>query len=202
MSSPSGVFSTLITSAPISASIKPQVGPAMTCANSITLTPASGPISTTLELRLALGKERTIANAEILCAEAGEALVDLGRRQRTRIGQPIGELLVPAGYQRRAGGDALRGCVGFFFHFVVCDDARDQTFLCSFLRAEHAALQQDLERHCTTNQPQQPTHFRMRHHQPELVDRCPEAARFPADPQVAAGGDLEATAHADALDHR
>src|SRR5437899_2263686 len=43
VSSPPGIFSTLITSAPMSASIRPQVGPAMTWHNSMTLRPASGP---------------------------------------------------------------------------------------------------------------------------------------------------------------
>ena len=42
-SSPPGSFSTLITSAPRSASMMPQVGPAMICASSSTRMPASGP---------------------------------------------------------------------------------------------------------------------------------------------------------------
>ena len=44
VSSPSGIFSTLITSAPMSASISVQVGPAMTWVRSITFRPSSGPI--------------------------------------------------------------------------------------------------------------------------------------------------------------
>src|SRR5258708_1616633 len=43
VSSPSGSGSTLITSAPRSASMRPQVGPAMICASSTTLRPASAP---------------------------------------------------------------------------------------------------------------------------------------------------------------
>ena len=42
-SSPPGIFSTLTTSAPMSASMTPQAGPAMICANSITRRPVSGP---------------------------------------------------------------------------------------------------------------------------------------------------------------
>ena len=42
-SSPPGTFSTLMTSAPMSASISPQVGPAMMWASSMTLKPDSGP---------------------------------------------------------------------------------------------------------------------------------------------------------------
>src|SRR5918992_3761501 len=44
VSSPPGTRSTLTTSAPRSASIMPQVGPAMICASSRTFTPASGPL--------------------------------------------------------------------------------------------------------------------------------------------------------------
>src|SRR5947209_6799048 len=44
VSSPRGVFSILITSAPISASMSVHVGPAMTWVRSITFNPASGPI--------------------------------------------------------------------------------------------------------------------------------------------------------------
>ena len=40
-----GARSTLITSAPISANMRPHVGPAITWASSITLTPASGPVA-------------------------------------------------------------------------------------------------------------------------------------------------------------
>ena len=42
-SSPSGNFSTLTTSAPMSASIRPQTGPAMMWESSMTLSPESGP---------------------------------------------------------------------------------------------------------------------------------------------------------------
>src|SRR5262245_695528 len=44
VSSPLGAFSILMTSAPISASISVQVGPAMTCVRSITFKPVNGPI--------------------------------------------------------------------------------------------------------------------------------------------------------------
>ena len=43
VSSPPGIFSILITSAPRSANIKPQVGPAIICASSNTFTPWIGP---------------------------------------------------------------------------------------------------------------------------------------------------------------
>ena len=52
------------------------------------------------ELRLLLRQERGVADAEILGVEAVEALVELGVGQRTRIGEPPRELLVPA--RRRA----------------------------------------------------------------------------------------------------
>ena len=41
VSSPPGTFSTLMTSAPMSASMRVQVGPAMMCVRSTTLRPAS-----------------------------------------------------------------------------------------------------------------------------------------------------------------
>src|SRR6476660_925747 len=44
VSSPAGIFSILMTSAPMSASISVQVGPAMTCVRSTTFNPDKGPI--------------------------------------------------------------------------------------------------------------------------------------------------------------
>ena len=44
VSSPFGVFSILMTSAPMSASMSVQVGPAITCVRSTTFNPVSGPI--------------------------------------------------------------------------------------------------------------------------------------------------------------
>src|SRR3546814_4613115 len=80
-------FSTLITSAPMSASMRPQTGPAMMCASSTTRQPCSGPLasaptSAPFPVRLALGEEGLEALAEILAgvAENDEVLVvDLGR---------------------------------------------------------------------------------------------------------------------------
>ena len=59
------------------------------------------------ELRLGLGEERRVADAEVLGVEAVEALVVFVVRERPAFGEPAGELLVPAGDQRRAVGDAL-----------------------------------------------------------------------------------------------
>ena len=102
-SSPPGSFSTLMTSAPMSASIIPAVGPAMICASSSTRKPASGPecggrsgvgssvcirrASASDELGLALGKEGRVADAEVLGVEAVEALVEFLRGQRTSLQQ-------------------------------------------------------------------------------------------------------------------
>src|SRR6188472_3608611 len=44
VSSPSGVFSILMTSAPMSASMSVQVGPAITCVRSTTFSPVNGPV--------------------------------------------------------------------------------------------------------------------------------------------------------------
>src|SRR6185503_9537831 len=126
VSSPPGIFSTLTTSAPMSASSIPQVGPDMMCASSITRRPASGPSiicrssstpspliphSSAHELRLLFRQERLVADLEVLGAEAREAFVDLGLRQRRPLPQPADKLLVPARDQRRAVGDPLRSCV-------------------------------------------------------------------------------------------
>ena len=107
----------------MSASIIPVVGPAMICASSSTRRPASGPgcggrsgagcfaviASASDEAGLLLGQEGRVADAEVLGVEAVEALVDLLRRERPALGEAPRELLVPAGDERRAFGDALRG---------------------------------------------------------------------------------------------
>src|SRR5512137_1816386 len=110
-----------MTSAPMSASISPVVGPAMICASSSTRSPASGPgcggrsgngcvaviASAPDEAGLSLREEGRIADPEVLGVEAVEALVDLLRRERAAFGEAPGELLVPAGHERRAFRDAF-----------------------------------------------------------------------------------------------
>src|SRR3546814_6758926 len=86
VSSPAS-FSTLITSAPMSASMRPQTGPAMMCASSTTRQPARGPpaISAALPVRLALGEEGLEALAELppgVGENAENLVVDLGERHR------------------------------------------------------------------------------------------------------------------------
>src|SRR3546814_8968278 len=83
VSSPAS-FSTLTTSAPMSASMRPQTGPAMMCASSTTRQPVRGPpaMSAPFPVGLALGEEGLEALAEILAgvAENDEILVvDIGR---------------------------------------------------------------------------------------------------------------------------
>src|SRR3546814_16839886 len=119
VSSPAS-FSTLITSAPMSASMRPQTGPAMMCASSTTRQPARGPpaISAALPVRLALGEEGLEALAEILAgvAENDEILVvDLGRggveaAQRLLGGAPGGRRLVrpERSGERRVGKEGGR----------------------------------------------------------------------------------------------
>ena len=67
LSSPLGVFSTLMTSAPISASISEQVGPAMTCVKSITFKPVNGPIG-----------QSCFASRSLFARPLGLALVEEG----------------------------------------------------------------------------------------------------------------------------
>src|SRR5947209_18191874 len=72
-----------------------------------------------LELRLDLLQERFVADLKVLGVVAQESLVDLGRVERRALLQPAHEFLMPAGDQRRPGGDAARRCVGFLLDFVV-----------------------------------------------------------------------------------
>src|SRR5512143_3490828 len=103
----------------MSASMRPQVGPAMICASSTTLSPCRAPFmslppglyaragapqsrSLPFELRSLLREESPVADAEVLGAEAREALGGLGLAQRRGVAQPARELLVPARDQRCA----------------------------------------------------------------------------------------------------
>ncbi len=89
-SSPPGIFSTLMTSAPMSASIMPQIGPDMMCESSMTRMPLSGPldlavsfasISTPLEFRFDLVEKGLVSGTKILRAKTREAFIALlGRR--------------------------------------------------------------------------------------------------------------------------
>src|SRR5688500_20349027 len=116
----------------MSASIIPAVGPAMICASSSTRMPASGPAAARLasiEQRLALGEESRIAGAEVRGVEAVERLVVLGVADRAAFREPACELLVPARDERRALGDAHRGCTGLRCDVGIGNDARHQTLL-------------------------------------------------------------------------
>ncbi len=66
VSSPFGDFSILMTSAPMSASIRVQVGPAMTWVRSTTFRPASGPVRGAL-LFSGMGAPIRHANAARAC---------------------------------------------------------------------------------------------------------------------------------------
>src|SRR2546426_78548 len=99
-----------------------------------------------LELGLALGEKRLDAGLEVLGVETGVGLVALGAGERTRPGEAPREFLVPARDQRRALGDAQRGGHRFLLDLVVGHDTVDEAFVLRFLRAEHTALEQDLER--------------------------------------------------------
>src|SRR5689334_8990008 len=149
VSSPSGTRSTLITSAPMSASSMPAVGPDMMCATSMTLSPESGPMASPLfaaEARIALGKECGDSLAEIRRVEAGVAFAPISVRQLRGWAQAPDELLVPARDQRRAGGDARRNGARLRLDLVVGDDALHQSLVERFLCAEDATFEQDLPR--------------------------------------------------------
>src|SRR5215475_10886952 len=121
----------------MSASIIPQVGPAMIWASSSTCMPARGPgcglavsfTSATLppdELRFALGEKRRVAEAKVFGVEAVEALVVFGCADRERIGETPRKPLVPARNERGAFGDPPGSRERLGGHLIVGDDARDQ----------------------------------------------------------------------------
>src|SRR2546423_5808742 len=195
VSSPPGSFSTLITSAPMSASSMPQVGPAMICASSTTLMPVRGPLfmwhtrriqsfSFPFELRLGFREESLVADLEVLGAEAFEALVVFLRRQRARIAQAAREFLVPARHQRRAVGDALGAGACLGLDFRVGHHARHQALVLRFPRVEYAAFEEDLQRRRLARERDERADLRVRHHQAELVDGHAEAAGLAADAHV------------------
>src|SRR4051812_33105080 len=97
----------------------------------------AGVRSAPLEIGFLLGKERLVAEGEILRAEACKALVVLLLPQGPRIGQAPGELLMPTGDQRRSFGNPPRRCERFFFDLVIGNNARDQPFFLGFVRPEN-----------------------------------------------------------------
>ena len=85
---------------------------------------------------------------------------------------------------------------------IVGDDARDEALVLRFVGVEDAALQQDLERHGGTHETHERRHLRVRHHEPQVLDRRAKSARRAANPQIAQRGDLQSAAHTDAVDLR
>src|SRR2546422_4146807 len=152
-----------------------------------------------LELGLALGEKRLDAGLEVLGVEAGVGLVALGAGERTRPGEAPREFLVPACDERGAVGDAPRRRHRFFLDPVVGHDAVYQALLFRLLGAEHAALEQDLERRGAADEVDQPLHLSVADDEPQLVDGNAEAARRPANTQVALRNDFQPAADAHAV---
>src|SRR5690606_26845945 len=96
--------------------------------------------STTGEAGLGLVQESLVADLEILGAEAGEALVVLLRRQRGRVQQTPGELLVPTSHQRRPLRDPARGGKAFGRDLAVFHNAVDQSHAQCFFGVENVAF--------------------------------------------------------------
>ncbi len=97
---------------------------------------------------------------------------------------------------RRASG------VGFFFHLAVRHHAIYQPLAVSLVGLEHAAFEQDFQRHGFSHQREQSDQLPVGHGETQLVNRDAEAARLPANAQVAHRRDFEPAADAGALDHR
>src|SRR5512147_1989663 len=206
-----------MTSAPMSASIIPAVGPAMICASSSTRMPESGPVwagrsgtfASTLiawltadEFWLLLGEKGRVADTEVFGVKAVEALVQFLRRQGRAFGKAPRELLVPASDEWGAVDDACGSSLNFRSHLVIGDDSRHEPLVPGFDRVEDATFEQDLESNAAPDQSDERRHLRVGHHQPEVLDRRTEAARRAADADVGQCRDLQPAADADAMDLR
>src|SRR5882757_7053247 len=176
----------------------------------MTRIPLSGPllpvsvssISTPLEFRFDLVEEGLIAGTKVFRAKARETFVAFLRRKRRLVHRALDELLVPACDQRRALGNPGSSRKRFGGDLIVGYDPRNESFRQRLLRPENTPFQQDFERDGATRELHKRVEFRMRHHQPEVLDRHAKAAGFSADPQIAHGGNLESPAHANAVNHR
>src|SRR5471032_2754078 len=176
----------------------------------MTRMPASGPllpvsvstISTPLEFGFDLVEESLISRAKVFGAKARETVVTFLGCKRRRVHRALDELLVPTRDQGRSLGNPLRCCKRFGGDLIVGYDPRDETFLKCLLRPENAPFQQDLQCDGRTRELHERIEFRMRHHKTKVLDRHAKAAGFPADAQVAHGGNLKSATHADAMNHR
>src|SRR5262245_56636665 len=154
------------------------------------------------ELGLLLGKKRPVTDPVILGAESREAFVVLVGSEWSRVGEAARELLVPAGDERGARCDTLRGRGCFLLDPTVGHDAIDEAFRLRLLRAEDAAFEHDFERGRTADEIDQTLHLAVSHDQPQILHRHAESARLRADAQIADRGHLESAADAYAADHR
>src|ERR1700733_1606751 len=173
-----------MTSAPMSASIIPQMGPDMMWASSMTRIPASGPllcvsvssISTSLEFRFDLVEEGLITGTKVFRTEAGETFVAFLGCERRRVQRALDELLMPACDQRRAVSNPVRRSKRFGGDLIVGHDARNQPFGKRLLRPENAPFQQNFERDGGARELHERIEFRMRHHEAEDLDGHDKAA--------------------------
>src|SRR5258708_12258726 len=126
------------------------------------------------ELRLLLGEKRLHPDLEVLGVVAGVGFVALALRDGARIREAPREFLVPARDQRRTLADAARRPPRFFLALVVGHDAVHQALVFRLLGAEHAALEQDLERDGAPDELDQRLHLAVADHPPELRARDAE----------------------------
>src|ERR1051326_8941595 len=147
VSSPSGMRSTLMTSAPMSASMSPQTGPAMMWASSITLTPASGPGAAMLlasPVGLALVEEGVHPLAEILAHVAHEDEVPALFRPEPHL-EAAQRFLGRAERQRRMAGDGARQFLGARHERrVIGQDLIDEADRLRLLRLDEARREDDV----------------------------------------------------------
>src|SRR5829696_6834444 len=215
VSSPPGLRSILMTSAPMSASIMVQVGPAMTWVRSITFKPLNGPIifltiSPPAErrfrallaspLRRALVQEGLHAFPEIPAHVAHQDQV-LALLAGKALGQASHRLLGRAQRQRRMAGDGAGEFLGAALEGGrVLDDLGQEPDRERLPRLDHARREDDV---LDPRRAGEPADVRHREAVAERArDREAELRGLGADAQVAAGRDPRPAAGADPRDRR
>ncbi|CPI46925.1 Uncharacterised protein [Bordetella pertussis] len=106
----------------------------------------------------------------------------------------------PARRLRGAAQDGGHAALHRLVQFGRGHRARDQPQAQRFGGVEDAPFEQDGQRHRAADQVEQAAHFVRRHRKAQLADRHAEAGRLGGDAQIALRGDLQAAAHAHALD--
>src|SRR5262245_13648313 len=208
-SSPLGAFSILMTSAPMSASISVQVGPAMTCVRSITRKPVNGPIGQSClladlfarPLGLALVEEGIQSFTEVSAHVAHEDKV-FALLAREPALQPRERLFRGVERQRRVAGNQRRKLVdpplqgGKVIHDFV-----ENANACRLLGADEPCGEYEILHARGSDQRRKPAEARHGKAVAERAgDRKSHSRRLGPDAHIAASGDPSTAAGAGAGD--